>query len=354
MKDSQIVIVPNNEGRVCDAVVRALEKWTRETRTDLRHPDKEGGSPPVDLRLRLGAQDYAIEHTRIESFGNQIGTVTVANRIVRHVRKNIPDLSPGPAYYELQFRIDVSLPGGRNRRTRALNSLVQWVRTSERVLRDRNPVPVPPVRNPHLASDWIRGTPDGFDCEFQLLHWPVARLIPQEPGALAFRFIPQDDPDGPRLDSLRQTFSRKYPKLQACKEEGARTVLVLESGDPALVHFEFRGGLLPSLLAGSENPPDEIFLVETHADHRWRTWLLKRDDGHWPDTGMPELGPCYYDPEPSGLPGIPEWLENIPQWEREALQLDLMYTPFVRGWAPATYEKNELDDMAAELNAACP
>ena len=197
MKDSQIVIVPNNEGRVCDAVVRALEKWTRETRMDLRHPDKEGGGPPVDLRLRLGAQDYAIEHTRIESFGNQIGTVTVANRIVRHVRKNIPDLSPGPAYYELQFRIDVSLPGGRNRRTRALNSLVQWVRTSERVQRDRNPVPVPPVRNPHLASDWIRGTPDRFDCEFQLLHWPVARLIPQEPGALAFRFIPQDDPDGP-------------------------------------------------------------------------------------------------------------------------------------------------------------
>ena len=69
MKVSQIVIVPNNEGRVCDAVVRALEKWTRETRTDLRHPDKEGGGSPVDLRLRLGAQDYAIEHTRIESFG---------------------------------------------------------------------------------------------------------------------------------------------------------------------------------------------------------------------------------------------------------------------------------------------
>ena len=43
----------------------------------------------------------------------------------------------------------------------------------------------------------------------------------------------------------------------------ARTVLVLESGDPALVHFEFRGNLLPSLLAGCENPPDEIFLVET-------------------------------------------------------------------------------------------
>ena len=157
MKDSQIVTVPNNEGRVCDAVVRALEKWTRKTRTDVRHPDKEGDGPPVDLRLKLGTQDYAIEHTRIESFGNQIGTVAVANQIVRHVRKNIPDAFPGPAYYELQFRTDVSLPEGRDRRARALNSLVQWIRTSERILRDRNPVPVPPVRNPHLANDWIRG-----------------------------------------------------------------------------------------------------------------------------------------------------------------------------------------------------
>ena len=354
MRDLQIVIVPNNEGRVCDAVVRALEKWTRETRSDVRHPDKEGGSPPVDLRLRLGAQDYAIEHTRIESFGNQIGTVTVANRIVRYVRKHIPDPFPSPAYYELQFRTDVSLPGGRDRRARALNSLVQWVLASERCLRNRNPVPVPPVRNPHLANDRIRGTPDGFDCEFQLLHWPVARLIPQEPGALAFRFIPQNDPDGPRLDSLRQTFSRKCPKLQACKEEGARTVLVLESGDPALVHFEFRGDLLPSLLVGCANPPDEIFLVETHTDDRWQTRLLKRDDVHWPDTGMPELGPCYYDPEPSDLPGIPEWLDSIPQWEREALQLDRMYTPYPRGWAPATYEKNELDDLAPGLHTPSP
>ncbi len=168
---------------------------------------------------------------------------------------------------------------------------MQWVRASERVLRDRNPVPALPVRNPHLASDSIRGAPDGFDCEFQLLHWSGARLIPQRPDALAFRSIPQDDPDGPRLDSLRQTFSRKCPRLQACKEEGTRTVLVLESADPALVHFEFWDALLPSLLTGCENPLDEVFLVETHADHRWRTWQLKRDDGHWPDTDMSSRSP---------------------------------------------------------------
>ena len=81
------MVVPKNEGRVCDAVVRTLEKWTREPRSDVRHPEKEGGGPPVDLRLKLGSQEYAIEHTRIESVGNQITTEFVARRITEYIKK---------------------------------------------------------------------------------------------------------------------------------------------------------------------------------------------------------------------------------------------------------------------------
>ena len=47
------MVVPNNEGRVCDAVVRPLDKWTHETRSDVRHPDKEGANPPVDLLKQI-------------------------------------------------------------------------------------------------------------------------------------------------------------------------------------------------------------------------------------------------------------------------------------------------------------
>ena len=345
-KVTSAMAVPNNEGKVCDAVVRALEKWTRETRADVRRPEKDGVGPPVDLRLKLGAEEYAIEHTRIESYENQIGTGVVANRIIRHIRENIPDPFPSPAYYELQFPIDVFLPKGKARRDRALNDLVEWIRANERTLRDRNSDRIHPVRNPHMANDSIRGAPVGFDFEFELLHWPIATLIRRGPGTLSFRFIPPDDLEGPRADTLRQAFFRKCPKLQACKMEGARTVLVLESGDSALVHFEFRGDLLPSLLAGCTNAPDEIFLAETRAD-LWWVWLIKRDDGHWPDTGMPELNGFHYDPHNSSLPGIPEWLASIPQGMRDALQLDRMYTPYLPGWAPATFEKDELDDLTA-------
>ena len=170
------------------------------------------------------------------------------------------------------------------------------------------------------------------------------------PGEFLFRFIPPDDLEGPRTDRLREGFSRKCPKLQECKTEGARTVLVLESGDAGLVSFEFRGDLLPSLLAERTNAPDEIFLVETCAD-LWWVWLIKRGDSHWPDTGMPELNRSYYDPDASPLPGIPEWLASIPQRMRDALQLDDMYTPHLPGWAPATFNKDELDDLPAARTA---
>ena len=47
------MVVPNNEGRVCDAVVRSLDKWTHETRSDVRHPDKGGANLPVVLLKQI-------------------------------------------------------------------------------------------------------------------------------------------------------------------------------------------------------------------------------------------------------------------------------------------------------------
>ena len=340
------MVVPNNEGKVCDAVVRALEKTSRETRADVRYPEKDGVGPPVDLRLKPGDQDYAIEHTRIESFENQIGTVVVANRMLRHIKKNIPNPFPSPAYYELQFPINVALSKGKARSERALNALVEWVRAKEQILRKRNSTRFPPVHTPHMANDAIRGAPPEFECEFELLHWPGVPLMDVKPGTLGFRFIPPDDPEGPRADRLRRAFADKCPKLEACKAEGARTVLVLETSDPGLVNLEFRGDLLPLALAGCTHAPDKVFLVETRADF-WQVWLLKRDDDHWPKTGMSELNVQYYDPDPSDMPGIPEWLETISRWMRDALQLDRMYTPFLPGWAPLTFQRDELNNPTA-------
>ena len=121
-----------------------------------------------------------------------------------------------------------------------------------------------------------------------------------------------------------------------CKKEGARTVLVLESGD-ALTNFNHIGNLLPELLRECMDAPDEIYLVETGINPWW-IYLMKRDGDHWPTVGMPQWNQPIYEEDKLPTTGMPKWY-------RDALQLDKLYTPHPRGWVPATFEKDELDDL---------
>ena len=326
-----------NEGKACDAVTRLLEKWTGETRVGIRHPEKDGDGPPVELRLKLGTQEYAIEHTRIEPFENQIRTGVSFKQINDCIKDRVSGSLPGPAYYELQVPIDDCLPETREKRERALKDLVDWIRTNARRLHERNSDHSRLIRNPHSSDDRIRGKPTGFNCEIELLRWPDAALIRRKPGSLGMRFFcPNDfsDLEDRRFVRLRRAFSKKFPKLQDCKKEGARTVLVLESGDSALTSFDHIGNLLPKLLTECTDAPDEIYLVETGID-LWWVYLIKHDGDHWPTVGMPQWNQPIY--EEDKLPTA-----GLPRWYRDALGLDELYP---RGWVPATFEEDELDDL---------
>ena len=240
---------PDNEGMVCDAVVRFIEKQTGAIRTQIRYPERDGVGPQVELRLKLDVQEYAIEHTKLESFEHQIKTGVIIDKILDHFKKNLPVPFPSPAYYELQYPVDICFPTGKAKRERALNKLVEWICTNENVLRER--IRSRPMR-PHLpwvADEFVRGTPAGFNCTFELLCWLDAARIRRKPGALWMRPIIPEVLEPLRRKRLMRAFTDKCPKLQRCKAEGARTVLVLESSDNALMHYEFRGDLLPELLA---------------------------------------------------------------------------------------------------------
>ena len=332
----------SNEGKACDAVVRLIEKRTGMSRTHIRFPEIDGNGPPVDLCLKLGAREYAIEHTLIEPFENQIKTEVIIKEIVDHFKENIPLPFPSSAYYELQYSIPISLPDGASKRTRALNGLAEWVCMNEKVLREKKrELPILPF-GPYFADQSVRGKPDGFNCTFDLLRCPNAACIHEKAGSLWLRPVYPEDMMPLTRKRLMRAFSRKCKKLQDCKADGARTVLVLESRDAVLTHFQFRGELLPAVLAKHSNVPDEIFLVQTSSDP-WQVTPLKYGGGYWPDTGMPELGQSYFDPDNSD---IPKWLDTIPQHIRAECQLDRMDTPYLQGWVPGTFEKDELSDLA--------
>lgn len=125
--------IPNKEGKVCDAVVKVLEKWTGKTRTNVRRPDKDHTVPDdrrVDLRLRLGAQEYAIEHRRVEPFENEIMTNIRFTKRHGYIKDRVSDSLPGPAYYVLEIPVDFRLPANRKEREEELNALIVWIQMS--------------------------------------------------------------------------------------------------------------------------------------------------------------------------------------------------------------------------------
>ncbi len=95
--DKEVMAIQNNEGKACDAVVKLLEKRTRKVRADVSCPEKTGIGPPVELRLHLGSQSYAVEHTQIEAFADQIHTAEEFGRFISPVTNELSGTLPGPA-----------------------------------------------------------------------------------------------------------------------------------------------------------------------------------------------------------------------------------------------------------------
>lgn len=307
-----------NEGKSCDAVVRLLERRSGYHRSDIRYPERDGKGPPVDLRLRLGPQEYALEHTLIEPFENEIRSGVVADQIGTYIRENPPSL-PEPGYYQLVVPDDVRLPRSQGARQRALRQLGEWIVKSAESMQEENSEH---WRSPTRRDARFRGQPPGFRCTFELWRWPDAALMGRRPGLLYLVRSCPDGLEGQRRRRLRRAFSQKCPKLQECKTVGARTVLVLESDDIALTSPSSVGDHLAAMLAERQDPPDDIFLVETGTDPWW-TWLMKQDDDHSPHVRPRTTSGSF----------------------REALKLDDSSAEDVGRWNPTSFRRDELSDL---------
>ena len=330
------MLIQRNEGKACDAVVRHIEACTGDTRKSLRHPETDHEGPPVDLRLKVGAQEYAIEHTLLQMYPNMIKYVAAFNTIHKFVGKRISGPLPGAVHYELHVPIKVSFPRGKKHRERALHSLVEWILSSAQRLHERR-WEVPPALL--WVNNSIRAIPNGFEHEFELFRWPDGLRTQRKPGALGMRFSAPEDIEHPLRNVLAEAFAKKFPKLQDCKVLGARTVLVLESIDPPFWHYRYIGNHLPKLLTQRTDPPDEIYLVEPHpGEFMWCVWPVKRDEQHWPAVGMPQRGRPYF-PLGQSPP------TDLPIWHRHLNTPFEMWPPIPLEWSPAFFKEEELHDL---------
>lgn len=339
------VFVPKNEGKACDAVVKTMEKRTRKERSDIRHPERDRKGPPVELRLKLGEQEYAIEHTLIEPFENNINAEITVSKIRKFLIKDLAGQLLDPMYYLLHVPKEVCLPKRKVKRVRVLKNLAEWVKNSVGTMFERitglslpidcHVIPFSPYCFP---EDSVKAKPPGLNCTVELLRWRNGPVVGRRPGIVQTVLDYPKDLENLRTERIRRAFSDKFPKLAKCRAEGARTVLILESQDAAHTRFDLIGKHLPSLLAEQNHLPDEIFLVESSLGF-WRVYPMKNGKDHWPEVGMPQWNRPIYHPDNPPTAGLPKWYCN-------AFQLDEFDKPYLtREWVPATYNEDELEDL---------
>ena len=278
---------PRNEGKACDAVVRYIEQHTGETRAAIRRPETDRIGPPVDFRLRLGAQEYAIEHTQIEAIPNLIGSDQRYMQIIKPVINEVSGMLPGPAVYALHFPIDTHLGVKLPDLDRIRLDLIAWIQTKAQCLYERNRDRLEQERPPPRSLDSIEAKPPSFPYPVRL-SIGVAHSISKRGALRCARFAPGDEEmEARRADRLWEALRRKCPKLRRCKKDGARTVLVLESDDIALTNHVLVGECLAALLPECPDLPDEIYLVETEVSS-WTVHCMKLNTECWPVEHLAE------------------------------------------------------------------
>ena len=262
-------------------MVRFLEWRAGETRHDVRCPEALSEDPPVDLRFWLGVQGYAIEHTRIEAFEDQIAGDAQFCQLIGPVKSALSGTLPGDAVYELVLPIETGFRKEFTTLREAQCVLIAWVREIAASLHAKDAEDPSPERRADGAHRRVSGTPPGFPYEVTLYRGRLSHPTRYKPGSLVVaRFAPEDLRCG-REARLRRALQDKCPKLYRCRAGGARTVLVLENNDLPLSNaIDILEALAPALDERGD-APHEIYLVETVSDS-WFVHLIKDEAGYWP------------------------------------------------------------------------
>ena len=277
----------NNEGKACDAVVKLLEERLGEARTDVHRPENDKVGPPVDLRLRLGHQEYALEHTEIEAFPGRIRTDESLKQLITPIREALSGTLPGPAEYVMYVPRDTSLRVRKSALREVIEDLKRWTRASADTLYERHAHELPEQRRSGRMLGPIEEAPPSFGKKMQL--WIAASRSEADGGTLRVGRWDreEEEPETERRTRLRVALRKKCPKLQQCKREGARTVLVLETDDFVLTDHVSVGEALSDVLGERADAPDEIYLVESGVKP-WTIWMMQHDGERWPNERWKE------------------------------------------------------------------
>jgi hypothetical protein len=286
MKDARM----SNESAVCAAVCGFLSLTTGETvqilsKPDLSHREKKS----VDFLIGSTTRRWAVEHTRIESFENQIKTDRKLAPWARKLEETLIGTLPQPGRYVLIVDCETFSSCKIRERKKASQSVAAWVRSSAVSL---------PIGNGSRIVQLVKGGPPQLPFLVQMYRMTTVR---SNQGSLRVSLTAPEDLQYLRKARIRRSLTEKCPKLQQMqsKDEELLTILVLESNDLSLANYIDIGRAVAEELPKVSSAPNEIFLVETELPP-WTLWILKR--GRYVFPNVENNGPFELTPRKGGLP----------------------------------------------------
>ena len=259
---------PKNERAISGAVARCLAERRFERIVKIEEVDAVVRDRPAAERIyHTPTTRFAVEHTRIESFPNQIAEGKRFAQLLEPLEAELNGKLPG-AYF---FIVDVGAARARpadQEQVRA--ALAAWILAHAGALD-------PEERTGPTGNCDISTTPAGVpfqvtlhrDCDYGSQLFVMQGL--------------HGNRQQERRDSVRRSLANKCPKLHAARGAGCESVLVLESDDISLANRVVVAESVVAELATRADSPDFVVWART-STHPWKGFVIKEGARLYPDV----------------------------------------------------------------------
>lgn len=269
---------PKNEQRVCKAVMSLIANRRGECIVGAQQVDAVvRDRPAVEWVFDTPTAKFAVEHTRIESFSNQIGEGKLFAQLLGPLEAELAGKLPGVFF----LIVDVAAaraPSAQHAQIRG--ALSEWILAKGAALD-------PDEQSGPDGNCDITETPPGVPFEVTL-----HRDADYDSRLFIMQNVPGDR-DSLQRDRIRTALTRKCPKLLQATKEGRVSVLILESDDVALANRRAIAKATVAELSARDDAPDMVVWART-STRPWKAWLLK--DGAELYPNVPTAGPYVLEP----------------------------------------------------------
>lgn len=258
-----------NEAALCEMVIALFEEQLSRTRADISYPETDKSGPPVEMRLRIGATRFALEHTRIEPFERHIESGAVFGAFAAPLRTALQGTMPAPGTYKLFFDLEPVSGIHRSKHPKLREKIEAWARKAAAELHAEAPT----RRSRYHAANGDRGMReddiDGVRVRLtREVHW--AQSGKHDGRIIISRLGPSEaDLEVLRAERIERALDDKCPKLAACAALGDVSILILETDDFSLSNEVLIADAVRPLLEKRNDRPAHVFLADTTIEDDW-------------------------------------------------------------------------------------